>query len=88
VKDRNGVHVDLPIRHVACVYYCDDSEGDTVIYEQTFGSVVPGSVGNELSEHRRVSPKKNRIVAFDGSRYHCSSQPSRSPRCIVNFDLV
>jgi hypothetical protein len=88
-KEHNGIHVDLPanIPHVACVYYCNDSDGDTIIYEQTINDVPGGSQNVELQEHKRVSPKRGRAVFFDGSRYHCSSQPTLNYRTIINFDL-
>ena len=28
IKVNNGIHVDLPIDHYACVYYCNDSDGE------------------------------------------------------------
>lgn len=88
IKEHNGIHVDLPLEHIACVYYCNDSDGDTIIYEQTMKEIPGGSKNVELKEHYRVSPKKGRIVVFDGSRYHCSTQPKNNLRCIINFDLV
>ena len=88
-KEHNGIHVDLPkeIKHVACVYYVNSSDGDTVIYDQTINDVPGGSQGIHLTEHKRVNPKRGRLVIFDGSRYHCSSQPTVNYRCIINFDL-
>lgn len=89
-KEHNGIHVDLPshLPHVACVYYCNDSDGDTIIYEQTIHDTPGNSQGVELKEHKRVAPKRGRAVFFDGSRYHCSSQPTVCYRCIINFDLT
>lgn len=88
VKETNGVHVDLPIPHLACVYYLNDADGDTVLYEETNETVPYGSSDVKLTEHKRVTPKKGRFVLFDGSRYHASSQPRTTHRCIMNFDLV
>ena len=89
-KEHNGVHVDLPsnIPHVACVYYVNGSDGDTIIFEQTVNDTPGGSTNIELTEHKRVTPKRGRLVMFDGSRYHCSSQPTINYRCIINFDLI
>jgi hypothetical protein len=89
-KEHNGVHVDLPphLPHVACVYYVNDSDGDTIIYEQTINSVPGGSQNVDLKEHKRVTPRSGRAVFFDGSRYHCSSQPTVNYRTIINFDLT
>ena len=88
IKEHNGVHVDLPIDHYACVYYCNDSDGDTIIYEQSTEDTPLGSNDVNLVEHMRVSPKRGRLVMFDGKRYHCSSQPKENLRCIINFNLV
>ena len=89
-KEHNGIHVDLPLEipHIACVYYVNDSDGDTIIYEQTIRDTPGNSQGVNLKEHIRVTPKKGRAVFFDGSRYHCSSQPTMSYRAIINFDLT
>jgi hypothetical protein len=89
-KEHNGVHVDLPphLPHVACVYYVNDSDGDTIIYEQTINDVPGGSQNVQLTEHKRVTPRRGRAVFFDGSRYHCSSQPTLNYRAIINFDLT
>ena len=89
-KEHNGVHVDLPphLPHVACVYYVNDSDGDTIIYEQTINDVPGGSQNVQLTEHKRVTPRRGRAVFFDGSRYHCSSQPTLNYRTIINFDLT
>lgn len=88
IKEHNGIHIDIPQDHYACVYYLNDSDGDTIIYEQNKHNTLAGSNNVELTEHARVTPKKGRIVMFDGARYHCSSQPTNSYRCIINFDLI
>lgn len=88
IKDHNGVHVDIDREHYACVYYLNDSDGDTIIYEQTIDNTVAGSKNVKLVEHKRVTPKKGRVVLFDGKRYHCSSQPRNGYRAIINFDLI
>lgn len=87
-KHNNGIHVDIPDDHYACVYYLNDCDGDTIIFNETSKDILYGSKNATVSEHRRVSPKKNRMVLFDGSRYHCSSQPTNSYRCIINYDLI
>jgi len=87
-KGQNGAHIDIPDPHYACVYYMNDSDGDTIIYEQNIHDTPPGSKHIDLVEHKRVTPKKGRIAIFDGARYHCSSQPRENYRCIINFVLV
>lgn len=88
IKEHNGIHVDIPDPHYACVYYVNDTDGETILYEQTLYNTKGGSQNVKLTEHKRVMPKKGRMVFFDGVRYHCSSQPKESYRCIINFDLI
>lgn len=87
-KGQNGLHVDLDKPHYACVYYLNDSDGDTVIMEQSTLDTKPGSQDVEVVIHKSVTPKKGRMVVFDGRRYHCSSQPKETYRAIINFDLI
>lgn len=88
VRQNNGVHLDTDLPHYACVYYFNTTDGDTIVYEQNIHNTVAGSQNVELTEHARVSPKKGRLVMFDGARYHCSSQPKDFYRCILNFVLT
>ena len=68
-------HIDTPDDHYVCLYYINDSEGDTIIFDDN---------GEEL---QRVTPKKGRIVFFEGSMYHCSSRPASKTRAILNFNF-
>ena len=69
-------HIDTPDDHYVCLYYINDSEGDTVIFNDN---------GEEIE---RITPKKGRIVFFDGSIKHCSSSPTKTHRAVVNFDFI
>lgn len=84
----NGVHVDMPIPHYACVYYVRNSDGDTILYDNTRYNTKLGDNKVELVENTRIRPRKGSIVVFDGARYHRSSQPTETHRCIINFDLL
>lgn len=77
-------HVDSDGPHKVFLYYVNDSDGDTVFFNERF----TGSSMTEFSEQQRVSPKMGRGVVFDGSIYHASSSPKDSPyRCIINVDF-
>jgi hypothetical protein len=68
---------------LSMVYYVNDSDGDTVI----FNEFDQGDVA-ELSVAKRVTPKQGRVVVFDSNRVHCSTNPiSSQTRCVVNFVL-
>jgi len=66
-------HVDLPFPHLVCLYYVNDSNGDTLFYNDDKKIV------------KRVSPKKGRIALFDGSLYHSSGQPNQNERIVINI---
>lgn len=83
----NNPHIDLAFEHLVVLYYVNDSDGDTIIYNQRVDNYA-GIDKNTLEVKQRVSPKKGRVVIFDGKLLHNSSTPSNSPRCIINFDIV
>lgn len=77
--DRVGTpHVDRQTPHFVCLYYVNDSDGDTVFFEDE----------NSDNIIHRVSPKKNRAILFKGHLYHAATWPSKSPRCTININWV
>jgi hypothetical protein len=69
-------HVDYPGEHTVCIYYVNDADGDTVFFDKAGKNII-----------QRVTPKKGRVVLFDGKILHGGGIPKNGPRCIVNFDL-
>tara|TARA_B100001057_G_scaffold64039_3_gene57589 strand:- start:7158 stop:7685 length:528 start_codon:yes stop_codon:yes gene_type:complete len=67
-------HTDRPEKHLGLIYYVNDSDGDTVFFEKE--KVI-----------EKVTPKKGRIVLFDGETLHSGGFPTDNPRCIVNFNI-
>lgn len=86
----NHPHIDTNTPHLVCLYYVNDSDGDTIIYEETADDIqnLPGLDTSMLTIKQRVSPKKGRVVLFNGRRYHNSSTPTKNKRCVINFDLT
>ena len=72
----DSIHVDLDFPHYVCLYYINDSDGDTVFFEK-----------DQKTEIKRVTPKKGRIAFFSGDIYHCTSTPSKN-RFIYNTNLA
>jgi len=68
-------HQDLPGAHTVVIYYVNDADGDTVFFD------------NNRQIVKRVTPKKGRVVMFDGKILHAGSPSTTGPRCLVNFDL-
>ena len=73
---KDAIHTDSNDPHLVCLYYVNDSDGDTILFEN-----------DGETEIKKIAPKKNKIVFFDGSIKHCSSRPSKSTRSIINFNF-
>ena len=71
-----------------CLYYVNDVDGDTVLYKQTSYNTTPEEVkAGNLEEETRVSPKKGRVIVFDGEVYHRASRPTTDLRCVINYNV-
>jgi hypothetical protein len=110
----DNIHVDLIHPHLVSLYYVNDSDGDTVFFDQCLDDYLdrpdiaqalenidysnPGRGALEVADsmidksnftiRKRVTPKKGRMVFFNGFRYHTSSRPSTGYRVIINNDIV
>jgi hypothetical protein len=90
----NNVHIDSQIPHLVVLYYINDSDGDTIIYDRMYDKSTENWIDITRLEHNKlpvkqtVTPKKGRVVLFDGRYLHNSSTPLHGPRCILNFDVV
>jgi len=72
----NTPHIDYKFPHIVLLYYVNDSDGETIFYD------------GELNEIKKVTPKRGRIVVFDGNQYHSSTPPQKNKcRCVINFNL-
>jgi hypothetical protein len=84
LKDRSvdTPHIDINDRDdfFVVLYYVCDSDGDTIIYNETKES-------DQYTIKQRVTPKKGRVVIFDGKLMHTAEQPLNNTRCIVNYNL-
>jgi len=81
-------HVDYPRPHKVLLYYVNDSDGDTVILKQRYPfshNKISGLTQGEILQ--QISPKKGRVVMFDGSHFHSSTVPSNRLRCVINIDV-
>ena len=78
-------HVDMTIPHMVLLYYVNDSDGDTIIFDQTYHSEeIP-----ELTVNRTISPKSGAAILFDGLKYHSSSSPKNTKeRIVLNINFL
>jgi hypothetical protein len=87
-------HVDFYLPHYNALYYVNDSDGDTYIFKETYDEVslersVEYAREGRFTTVRRISPKKGRMVGFDGKHYHASMHPAQtSHRIAIAFSFV
>jgi len=86
-KSYNIPHIDLNYPHLVFLYYVNDSDGDTFLFEETLEDTPNPKKDYQFNTKKFVSPKKGRGLLFNGNRYHASSNPTKLPRCVINFDL-
>lgn len=70
-------HIDFPYKHTTMLYYVNDSDGPTKLYNFDKTKVV-----------KEVHPKRGRVLIFDGLTYHASSSPKDHPsRIVINYNF-
>lgn len=84
VEHTETPHVDHLFPHLTLLYYINDADGETILYNEKF---VEG-VSPVLTEMTRVSPKAGRAVLFDGLHYHSPNVPSTNYRAVINYTFI
>jgi hypothetical protein len=78
-------HTDFPNvpNNITALYYINDSDGDTVIFNELQGH------RGQLTEKARVSPKQGRLVVFKGNMIHAGNNPrTNEPRLVANINFI
>tara|TARA_B100001142_G_C14023996_1_gene535466 strand:+ start:27 stop:365 length:339 start_codon:yes stop_codon:yes gene_type:complete len=92
--DHHMPHIDSFFEHWNAIYYVNDSDGDTVIFNETNDDYDAGKddimriQSNDFTIKQRIEPKQGRVVIFPGKYYHSSSFCKDSPyRAVINMNL-
>jgi len=92
--DYHMPHIDSFFPHWNAIYYVNDSDGDTVIFNETNDTYSSGQDDvmriqeNKFTIAKRVTPEKGKILIFPGKYYHSSSFAKHSKyRCVINMNL-
>jgi len=83
----NNPHVDVNIDHTVILYYVNDSDGDTIIYDKKVEK-SENFIKEDLIIKQKISPKKGRFLIFNGHYLQNSTTPLSGARCILNFDVT
>ncbi len=86
----NMPHVDYSYPHESFIFYLNDSDGDTRIFNEWCTTTGVSSLSpDHFTTQTRVTPKANRLVWINGLQYHTASNPIESTRrVIVNLNLL
>jgi len=95
VADNNydfGYHVDHTVPHRTALIYLNDSDGDTVLYNERYvpslamverDKYITQATPPKLTICETVSPRANRMLIFEGLRYHSGYTPTLVPRRVA-----
>ena len=94
----NDIHIDKEQSHYVIIFYPHDIDGDTILYNQTtldlsHSKFIKMNVEEKKEATKsftilkKISPKENQVVVFNGNRYHASSSPSKGVRCIIKINI-
>ena len=82
IHDQN-LHVDwLDLSHYVMIYYVNDSDGGTWLYDKTEKNQT------DYKLIKFIEHKKGRIILFDGKHYHAGSKPTNSTRIVINTNIL
>ena len=83
-------HIDMIEPHLVYLYYVNDCDGDTVIYDYISNGTHTLDIPfyEDIKIKKKITPKQGMVVIFDGMTWHTSTQPTRGNRCIINFDMI
>lgn len=70
------IHTDLNYPHWVLLYYINDTDGDTIFFNEN------------NKEIKRVSPKKGRCVFFNGNVKHAGNYPTQNERIGININFI
>lgn len=80
-------HVDFKFPHYSSVFYVNESDGDTVMYNERW--TMEDGYPETLTVREVIQPKPNRCIIFDGDIIHTGHSPSKhQTRVILNSNYV
>lgn len=85
----NYPHVDFHNPHYTFLYYVNDSDGDTFIFnEKVDHNATEHTMPKKLTLMNRFKPKRGHAIMFNGLLYHSSSTPvDHDSRIAININL-
>lgn len=80
-------HVDNRDEHYVFIYYVNDSDGDTNIYNEKYDGT--SRTQDDLTLFKSITPKAGLGVMFSGKVFHTWQPPlNTKARCIINMNVL
>ena len=89
---KDPLHVDSYNEHMVFLYYVVSSDGKTLLtdckceFSDSENNLI-NKTFDDCNIIKSITPKKGRLVLFDGRHYHAAEQSKDSIRCIINYNL-
>ncbi len=84
----NMPHIDYSEKNYTVVYYVNDSDGDTIFFNQEW-TEENSDYPDWFDVRESSSPEAGKVAIFSGNIYHASSPPVRSKtRMVINMNLM
>jgi hypothetical protein len=83
-------HVDTLFKNViTAIYYVNDSDGDTILYNENYNYVDNIIPNLPLTINTRIQPKKGRMIFFKGDTLHSAGSPAIcNKRLVINWNFL
>ena len=77
-------HVDVTFPHNVFLYYINDSDGDTILFNEKYDGTK-----KELTIAESINPEMGKAILFDGLTYHSPTAPKKYPyRAVMNIAFI
>jgi hypothetical protein len=73
-------HVDFEEEHTTALYYVNESDGDTIMFNACESIFQPDC-------QIRIAPERGKMIVFNGNVLHASSSPSTGYRIALNVNF-
>ena len=86
---KHQVHIDLPIPNITTIFYVNQSDGNTIFFNERSNETGKLYEISDLTVKEEIEPKPNRLVIFDGYQLHTGCSPKEySNRILINSNYL
>lgn len=83
--DISGLDNEFADEVLVGLYYANDSDGNTLIFNETESQISE----KNLTIKAEITPKKGRLVVFNGKYLHAGNTPKENPsRLVININFL